>query len=131
MDAAAIHSLQPRLRKFLKQFGKFGEGTAGSNSTTLLGQPTDVAVDAKTNEVYFSDGYTNRRVIVFDVNTGAYKRHWGAFGKPPDDAPLPAFNRSGPVRQQFDTPHCLARACQSGPVADLLARRSNPGLGWV
>jgi DNA-binding beta-propeller fold protein YncE len=96
--------------KFLRQFGKFGEGTAGSNSTTLLGQPTDVAVDAKANEVYFSDGYTNRRVIVFDVNTGAYKRHWGAFGKPPDDAPLPAFNRSGPPRQQFDTPHCLAIA---------------------
>ncbi len=96
--------------KFLRQFGKFGEGTAGSNSTTLLGQPTDVAVDAKANEVYFSDGYTNRRVIVFDVNTGAYKRHWGAFGKPPDDAPMPAFNRSAPPRQQFDTPHCLAMA---------------------
>ena len=96
--------------KFIRQFGKFGEGTAGSNSTTLLGQPTDVAVDAKTNEVFFSDGYTNRRVIVFDVNTGAYKRHWGAFGKPPDDAPMPAFNRSGPARQQFDTPHCLAIA---------------------
>jgi DNA-binding beta-propeller fold protein YncE len=96
--------------KFIKQFGKFGEGTAGSNSTTLLGQPTDIAVDAKTNEVFFTDGYTNRRVIVFDANTGAYKRHWGAFGKPPDDAPLPAFNRSGPPRQQFDTPHCLAMA---------------------
>jgi hypothetical protein len=66
--------------------------------------------DAKADEVYFSDGYTNRRVIVFDVNTGAYKRHWGAFGKPPDDTPMPAFNRSGPPRQQFDTPHCLAIA---------------------
>jgi DNA-binding beta-propeller fold protein YncE len=94
--------------KFIRQFGKFGEGTAGSNSTTLLGQPTDVAVDAKANEVFFTDGYTNRRLIVFDANTGAYKRHWGAFGKPPDDAPLPAFSRSGPPRQQFDTPHCLA-----------------------
>ena len=31
--------------KFLLQFGKFGEGTEGSNSTTLLGQPTDIAVD--------------------------------------------------------------------------------------
>ena len=101
--------------KFLLQFGKFGEGTEGSNSTTLLGQPTDVAVDAKTNEVYFSDGYTNRRVIVFDANTGAYKRHWGAFGKPPDDAPMPAFNRSAPPRKQFDTPHCLAMA-NDGPV---------------
>jgi hypothetical protein len=24
-------------------------------------------------------------VIVFDAATGAYKRHWGAYGKPPDD----------------------------------------------
>jgi DNA-binding beta-propeller fold protein YncE len=96
--------------KFLKQFGKFGEGTAGSNSTTFLGQPTDVALDPKTGEVFISDGYTNRRVIVFDGRTGAYKRHWGAFGKPPDDAPQPAFSRSGPPRQQFDTPHCLALA---------------------
>ena len=96
--------------KFIRQFGRFGEGTAGSNSTTLLGQPTDVAVDAKTNEVYFSDGYTNRRVIVFDATTGAYKRHWGAFGKPPDDGSLAAFSRTGPPRQQFDTPHCIAIA---------------------
>jgi len=25
-------------------------------------------------------------VIVFDANTGAYKRHWGAYGRKPDDA---------------------------------------------
>ena len=53
----------------------------------MLGQPTDIAVDPKTDEVYITDGYTNRRVIVFDANTGAYKRHWGAFGQRPDDAP--------------------------------------------
>ena len=85
--------------KFLRQFGKFGEGTAGSNSTTLLGQPTDVAVDVKTNEVYFSDGYTNRRVIVFDVNTGAYTATGAPSASRPDDAPMPAFNRSAPPRQ--------------------------------
>lgn len=96
--------------KFLRQFGTFGEGRAGSTSTTFLGQPTDIAVDPKATEVFITDGYTNRRVIVFDANTGAYKRHWGAFGKPPDDAPPPAFNRSGPPRQQFDTPHCVAMA---------------------
>jgi DNA-binding beta-propeller fold protein YncE len=96
--------------KFIRQFGKFGEGMAGSNSTTFLGQPTDIAVDPKTSEVFITDGYTNRRVIVFDAVTGAYKRHWGAFGKVPDDAPQPAFNRSGPRRPQFDTPHCVAMA---------------------
>lgn len=96
--------------KFLLQVGKFGMGTEGSNSNKYLGQPTDVWVDRQTNEAFISDGYTNRRVIVVDANTGAYKRHWGAFGKPPDDSPLPAFNRSGPARQQFDTPHCIVGA---------------------
>jgi DNA-binding beta-propeller fold protein YncE len=96
--------------KFLLQLGKFGSGTEGSNSTTMLGQPTDIAVDRAANEVYITDGYTNRRVIVFDSNTGAYKRHWGAFGQKPDDSPMPAFSRSGTPRKQFDTPHCVGLA---------------------
>ena len=33
-----------------------------------------------------ADGYVNHRVIVFDSETGAYKRHWGAYGKRPDDS---------------------------------------------
>src|SRR5581483_6641478 len=37
------------------------------------------------NEVYIADGYGNHRVIVFDATTGAYKRHWGAYGKRPAD----------------------------------------------
>jgi hypothetical protein len=28
----------------------------------------------------------NHRVIVFDATTGAYKRHWGAYGRRPDDS---------------------------------------------
>ena len=36
------------------------------------------------NEVYVADGYGNRRVIVFDPKTGAYKRHWGAYGNKPE-----------------------------------------------
>src|SRR5262249_37864675 len=30
-----------------------------------------------------SGGYGNHRVIIFDADTGAFKRMWGAFGKPP------------------------------------------------
>ncbi len=108
-DNALILKYTPE-GKFLLQLGKFGEGTRGSNDTMFLGQPTDIAVDPKTEEVYVSDGYTNRRVIVFDANTGTYKRHWGAYGKRPDDAPLAPVDRSGPPRQQFDTPHCIALA---------------------
>ncbi len=70
--------------RFLLQIGRPGE-TGGSNDTALLGQPTAVEVDVGANEVYIADGYRNRRVIVFDATTGAYKRHWGAYGKRPID----------------------------------------------
>jgi DNA-binding beta-propeller fold protein YncE len=43
-------------------------------------------VDHSANELYVADGYVNHRVIVFDAKTGAYKRHWGAYGNRPDDS---------------------------------------------
>jgi hypothetical protein len=67
--------------------GKFNE-TGGSNDTTLMGRPSDVWVDPADNEVFVADGYGNRRIIVFDGATGRYLRHWGAYGKRPED-PLP------------------------------------------
>jgi hypothetical protein len=39
----------------------------------------------KTNEIFIADGYGNRRVIVFDADTLAFKRLWGAFGNEPID----------------------------------------------
>ena len=59
--------------------------TMGSNDPQTLGRPADITVDPETHEVYIADGYLNRRVIVFDAETGEYKRHWGAFGNVPDD----------------------------------------------
>jgi hypothetical protein len=64
----------------------------GSTDTKSVNKPGDIFVSAKTREVYLADGYGNRRVVVFDAETGAFKRMWGAFGKPPvDDA-----NSGGP-----------------------------------
>jgi DNA-binding beta-propeller fold protein YncE len=57
----------------------------GSKDPKSVNKPGDLFVSAKTNEVYVADGYGNRRVIVFDADTGAFKRMWGAFGKPPED----------------------------------------------
>lgn len=59
--------------------------TEGSNSETHLGGPAGIWVDPGTNEVFVADGYRNRRVVVFDGESGAYLRHWGAYGDPPDD----------------------------------------------
>ena len=57
-----------------------------------LGAASNIVVDAAANELYVADGYVNHRVIVFDATTGAYKRHWGAYGKRPDDS---YFTQSG------------------------------------
>jgi hypothetical protein len=92
--------------KFLMQIGKAGQ-SKGSNDTENLGRPAKMFIDPKTNELYVADGYGNKRVIVYDAETGAYKRHWGAYGHKPDDAPLGAYNPDAPPAQQFRNPvHC-------------------------
>ncbi len=109
-DNAHFLKLSPQ-GKVLLSVGRFGRGTEGSLSKEFLGNPTDVHVDSKTNEAFITDGYLNRRVIVVDADTGAFKRLWGAYGNTPSDAePLNMqFRRSatGPQPQQFNTPHCI------------------------
>ena len=109
--------------KFLLQIGRRGKGT-GSNDTANLGQPADMAAYPGTNEVFVADGYGNRRVIVFDADTGAYKRHWGAYGKKPDDAAPKTPVHHGPGDPQFNQVHHL-RISTDGLVyvADRLNRR--------
>ena len=91
---------------FLFQIGE-SEKTGGSNDTVLLGRPTDFAVDQIENEVYISDGYLNHRVIVFDANTGKYKRHWGAYGNKPNDIKQAPYNPNNPPPSQFGEVHAL------------------------
>jgi DNA-binding beta-propeller fold protein YncE len=93
--------------KFVLQIGKSGQ-SKGSNDTANLGSPADLMVDAAAKELYVADGYRNRRVIVFDSDTGAYKRHWGAYGKAPSDEKLPAYDPVRPRSAQFGNPvHCV------------------------
>jgi hypothetical protein len=96
--------------KFLMGIGKPNQ-SKGSNDIANLKLPAKTLVDQKTNEVYVADGYGNRRVIVFDAETGKYKRHWGAYGNKPDDTQLPPYNPNDPPSKQFRTPvHCVALA---------------------
>ena len=92
--------------KFLMQIGKPGQ-SKGSNDVENLKGPAKLFVDQKTNELIVADGYGNHRVIVFDAETGKYKRHWGAYGKKPDDTNLGSYNPNDPPAQQFRNPvHC-------------------------
>src|SRR5688500_3707266 len=96
--------------KFLMQLGKPNQ-SKGSNDVENLRLPAKTIVDPKTNELYVADGYGNRRVIVYDAETGKYKRHWGAYGNKPDDTQLPPYKPSDPPPQQFRTPvHCVELA---------------------
>jgi len=70
--------------KFLMQIGHPFK-SKGSNDVENLKGPAKMFIDPKTNELYVADGYGNKRVIVFDADTGQYKRHWGAYGHKPDD----------------------------------------------
>lgn len=90
--------------KFLLQIGSPGK-SLGSNATNQLGRPAHMELDVVTNELFVADGYQNKRVIVFDATTGAYKRHWGAYGNKPDDSKIAPFNADSP---QFANPvHCV------------------------
>jgi DNA-binding beta-propeller fold protein YncE len=103
--------------KFLMQIGKPGK-SKGSNDTENVKGAAKLFIDKKTNELIVADGYGNHRVIVFDADTGKYKRHWGAYGHKPEDTPLGRYNPNDPPAQQFRNPvHC----------ADL----SNDGLLYV
>jgi DNA-binding beta-propeller fold protein YncE len=92
--------------KFLMQIGKAGE-SKGSNDVENLKGPAKMWFDAKTKEVYVADGYGNHRVVVFDYETGKYKRHWGAYGKPPTDENLGRRVAGTKDAPQFRNPvHC-------------------------
>jgi DNA-binding beta-propeller fold protein YncE len=97
-----------------------------NDDTTGLDRPTGAVVDPRTNEVYVTDGEvggTHRRVIVFDADTGAYKRHWGAYGEKPLDGPTPPYDPAAPVSRQFgNATHCV-RIARDGLV--YICDRSN------
>ena len=70
--------------KFVMQIGHSNQ-SKGNADTANLHRPADAWVSQQSNEIYVADGYGNHRVIVFDADTGAYKRMWGAFGNKPTD----------------------------------------------
>jgi DNA-binding beta-propeller fold protein YncE len=108
--------------RFLLQIGRRG-GSKGSLDTANVNNAADVFVEPAANELYVADGYVNRRVIVYDADTGAFKRMWGAYGKPPDDAASKAVTYDGPAPAQFNLVHGI-RVSRDGKVY-VADRRNN------
>ena len=69
---------------FVMQIGRAG-ASQGNLDTQNVNRPADVFVYEPSDEVFVADGYGNRRIIVFDATTGAFKRMWDAYGNPPSD----------------------------------------------
>jgi DNA-binding beta-propeller fold protein YncE len=105
---------------FISQVGRRDQ-SGGNKDTTNLKRPADFFVYPKTNEAFVADGYGNRRVLVLNADTGAFKRMWGAFGNAPLDPPpspprssgtaatptAPPRDREGPGPQQFGIVHSV------------------------
>jgi hypothetical protein len=102
-------------------------GRTGSNKTDVLRGATSMFYYAKTNELFVSDGYGNSRVIVFDAETGAMKRMWGAYG----DTPLDADDRPARPAPSVEPWFAVAEALQQfgSPVHDV--KVSDDGLVYV
>jgi hypothetical protein len=104
--------------KFVMQIGHSNQ-SKGNADTVNLHRPSDEQYYAPTNELFVSDGYGNHRVIVFDADTGAFKRTWGAFANKPEDDDhcdiLRKTNFDYPGPQQFSVVHSL-RVANDGLV---------------
>jgi hypothetical protein len=105
--------------KLVLQIGASNQ-SKGNSDTKNVHRAADVWVHPQTNEAFVADGYGNHRVIIFDADTGAFKRMWGAFAnKPVDDdhcenVPQPSFSDdAGP--QNFSIVHAI-RVANDGTV---------------
>jgi len=104
---------------FVLQIGRSTQ-SKGNADTRNVNRASDMAVHAPTNELFVADGYGNRRIVVFDATSGAFKRMWGAFGnRPVDDYHCEVVRMSGflpgPGPEQFNTLHAI-RVAKDGMV---------------
>src|SRR4051812_2588964 len=96
--------------KELPTIGRKSDVPLDNKDTSLLGRPSGLAVDDAAHEVFISDGYLNSRVMVFDSNSGAFKRGWGAYGARLEEIANTARAKYTPGQapaKQFNLVHCL------------------------
>src|SRR5437879_6006380 len=105
--------------KFVLQIGHSNQ-SKGNADVMNVHRAADAWVHPPTNELFVADGYGNHRAIVYDADTGAFKRMWGAFGnKPVDDdhceIVTPKTFSDGPGPDQFSIVHAI-RVANDGTV---------------
>jgi len=80
-------------------------------SHSLAGQPAAFALDEESHELHIADGYVNKRVVVWDSETGEFNRAWGAYGvsiDQLDNNSAPPHGPNAPLAKNFRNPvHCI------------------------
>ena len=110
------HALKfTRSGEFLLQVGVAGRDP-DSLSLDSFGRIAKISFDAAANEMYFADGYGNKRVAVVDADTGEVKRFWGAYGNEPDDSYSERYTPGGEPPPQFASPVHCAEVSDSGLI---------------
>src|SRR4030095_9074400 len=71
----------------------------------IVGGVEEIRIDEPNNDIYVADSYLGGRVMVFDFKTLAFKRGWGAYGRPlsevtTNDADR-AYTPGGPMPKEF------------------------------
>ena len=100
--------------RLLLRIGRFGETGGEANDKAggeLLGCPTDCWHDTARREVFITDGYVNHRVAVFNSDTGAFIRAFGAYGLPPVAGGTPEQAFANPVHAISRGPDGLLYVC--------------------
>lgn len=138
-----------------KQILEIGHPTRepiNNQDASFLGAANAMTVDDAAGEVYVADGAMNRRVVVYDGKTGAFKRGWGAYGMPlseiengraqpyhPTDPPMKQFR--GPINCVAISADGLVYVCDRGSdriqvftkqgkfVKEFFVRRETLGTG--
>ncbi len=71
----------------------------------IVGQLEEIRIVEADNEVYVADSYLGGRVLVFALDTLAFKRGWGAYGKPLEDISIDdadhRYTPNGPMPRDF------------------------------
>jgi len=122
VDDREVLKFSPEGRQLL-EIGRKSKERKNNQDTTMLGRVAGIDVDDAAHEVYLADGYLNNRIVVYDSNTGAYERGWGAYGIPlsevtntiegiegevPAAGSIPPYAPGDPPDKQFRSPvHCV------------------------
>ena len=102
--------------KFILEIGHPSAAPMNNSDISILGRPAGIDLDEKAHEIYFADGYLNRRVIVFDSETGVFKRMWGAYGNAPSDTDLVPYAPGDAPSQLFRNPVHAVHISKDGLV---------------